>query len=471
MKKSILLVMVMTAVVVQTTFAAAHSTSHNVAVIPSFYSYGSGTLNPANFPGFIMTQVSPGSISSVGQLAQYDTVILFEHCNVNSYPNLNSALIQWLQLYGGKLIIWDSDACYQGNFAYGWLSPVGAYFERFSPGQTGNYGGSVSIVEENSLGSLNPASPYYINTVAMVNQTDAVGDLNVVNENTVAPVWCALMRGVNTYGRSGYAHMYTKVGGLTGAPDAIILYSGFDWDWPGVYGSGSAGSAALIKLMTLELAHGWGPPGSPEVADLNCQVPVGNLVLTPATAVNAVPGQHTVTATVTIYNFGTGQTVPVPGVTVDFVITAGPNAGLTGSAVSDAQGIVTFTYTTSGQGVDVISAQATVNNVVKTATAQKTWCNPPAITRALAGNRGYYTLTASSDCYAPADLNVFVKDSASAFVAGPFASGTTVRVMRGSPGTGAGTGTASVTIFVSGYGQGYAVDPLNSTSATVNCPP
>ncbi len=454
------------ALTLQTAFAGSPATSVNVAVIPSYSgSGGAGVLNPANFPSVTMPPVAYAAITTASQLAAYDTVILYQACNVQSYPNLCSALTDWMKNYSGKLIIWDADSCYPGNYAYTFLNPVGAFFERFSPGQTGNFGGSVTILEDNQFNSPNSASAYYINTTAMTSQTDAVGDLNVVNENTVSGVWCALMRGVNTANRSGYGHMYTKPGGLTDAPDAMIIYCGFDTDY---WGYGYNGSLAMLKLLRQELQHGWGPPGSPEVADLSCQAPVGNLVLTPATAVNPVGDQHTVTATVTVYNFSTGQTVPQAGVTVNFLITSGPNAGASGSGVSDSQGHVMWTYSTSGQGVDTIQATATVNGVVKTAMAQKTWCNPPTIAAALAGNRGYYRLIAASDCYAAANLQVFIADTGSGQIAGPYASGLVFRIVKKAAfSIGPGTATAAATINVVGNAVAYAVDPLGSSSAGV----
>lgn len=96
-------------------------------------------------------------------------------------------------------------------------------------------------------------------------------------------------------------------------------------------------------------------------------------------------------------------------------------------------------------------------------------CSLPIILRTLAGNRGYYKLTTDSDCFGGVDF--FVRDSISGFIAGPFPSGTIVRIVRGIPGTGPGTGTASVTIRVSGVGLAYAVDPLGNTSSTLTCPP
>jgi hypothetical protein len=467
MKKIIIMLAALTALTLQTAFAGSHAKSVNIALIPNttgggFGGGGAGTLLLSYFPGYNITIVDPSAVISAASLANYDTVILYQFCNINSYTTLTTSLVGWAQQYGGKILIWDSDSC-GGTSTYTWLNALGAQFTRISPGQTGNTGGSITFVENNGLGSSVSSSPYYVNTSLMVSQTDAVGDLNVVDINTVAPVWCALMRGVNTLGQSGFAHMYTKIGALTGAPDALIIYCGFDTDFI----SSSGGGLELVKLFTLELAHGWGSPGSPEVADLTCQAPIGNLVLTPATALNPVPGTHTVTATVSIYNPSGGQ-VPQAGVTVTFLVTAGPNAGDTGSAVSDAQGHATFTYISTVPGTDTIQATATVNGVLKTATAQKTWCNPPTIISTIAGNRGYYRLTASSACYPATSLQVYIADSGSALVAGPFPSGQVDRIVKGSVASvGPGTATAARTIVVVGNAVAYAVDPLGSNSAGV----
>jgi len=76
-----------------------------------------------------------------------------------------------------------------------------------------------------------------------------------------------------------------------------------------------------------------------------------NITLTPATATNPVGSNHTVTATVL------SGSSPAPGVTVAFKLTAGPNAGRTGTAVTGASGQATFTYAdTGGAGTDTIVA-------------------------------------------------------------------------------------------------------------------
>ena len=75
------------------------------------------------------------------------------------------------------------------------------------------------------------------------------------------------------------------------------------------------------------------------------------IVLSPAEAVNPVGAPHTVTAKV---QDDTGA--PVVGVTVTFTITAGPNAGVTDTAVTDANGEATFTYVSALEGTDTIQA-------------------------------------------------------------------------------------------------------------------
>ena len=354
--------------------AASHHTSTNVAVIPNYTGTGydggwAGTLVPAWFPQYTFTPVIPPQVTGWQSLAQFDTVILYQFCNINSYPAFTSNLVAWVQHTGGKLLIWDSDSCANDTY-YGWLAPLGASFDRYSPGQTGNSGGSLTILENNGLGSSNPTSPYYVNTAAMVTQTDAVGDLNVVNENTVSPVWCAHMRGTNTYNRSGFGHMYSTVGGLNGAPDALLIYCGIDTDY--IEAPGPSGGGQIQKVLALDLAHGWGPPGSPQVADLTCQVAIGNLALGPSPASNYVGQVHTVTATFTLQN--NSVSTPVPGATITFIVTNGPNVGLSGTGVTDVNGQTTFSYTSTNLGTDFIVATSTLNtNTYTSNLARKIW--------------------------------------------------------------------------------------------------
>lgn len=81
----------------------------------------------------------------------------------------------------------------------------------------------------------------------------------------------------------------------------------------------------------------------------------GRLTLTPATSTSPIDTQTTFTARLT-NQFGQ----PVQGGNIDFDITAGPNAGLAQpgmvDAVTNAQGIATFTYSSGATGTDTIVA-------------------------------------------------------------------------------------------------------------------
>jgi hypothetical protein len=96
--------------------------------------------------------------------------------------------------------------------------------------------------------------------------------------------------------------------------------------------------------------------------------------LDPAVDTNPPGTDHTVTATVT----DSGNVVP--GVTVDFNVTAGPNTGDNGSDVTDGAGEADFTYTgDGGLGTDTITASGAIGGIPFTCTATKTWEDPTAV--------------------------------------------------------------------------------------------
>ncbi len=70
---------------------------------------------------------------------------------------------------------------------------------------------------------------------------------------------------------------------------------------------------------------------------------------------------------------------PQPNVAVNFSVTSGPNAGLTGQAVTDSQGHATFTYTSTVAGMDAIAASITnaSGGVVNAAPVTVTWAPTP----------------------------------------------------------------------------------------------
>ena len=121
------------------------------------------------------------------------------------------------------------------------------------------------------------------------------------------------------------------------------------------------------------------------------------ILLAPLTATNPVNTQHTVTATVQ-NEFGD----PIVGRNVDFEIVNGPNVGLTGSDITDANGEATFTYTSSLVGVDEIIAEMlnsqqnleTSNSVIKewTSDTQFPYMTIWAVNDDVDGELQYYTL-------------------------------------------------------------------------------
>src|ERR1035438_6007525 len=154
-------------------------------------------------------------------------------------------------------------------------------------------------------------------------------------------------------------------------------------------------------------------------------VQISSLTLTPGAAQNPLGANHKLTATFTQASTTGGAPTPIVGATVTFTVTSGPNTGVTGTGVTDVNGQATFTYTSSLAGTDTITATAVdAASVTHTSNpATKQWVGPPTVTATPRTNRGCYDVTASSAGYA---TSIYVKDSASAFVAGAYAPGTVV---------------------------------------------
>jgi len=95
------------------------------------------------------------------------------------------------------------------------------------------------------------------------------------------------------------------------------------------------------------------------------------IILSPASATNYLGETHTLTATVQDDNGN-----PVVGKVVTFTVTAGPNAGKTGTATTDATGKAQFSYVGNTVGTDTIVATfGTVSStqVISSNEATKEW--------------------------------------------------------------------------------------------------
>ena len=217
------------------------------------------------------------------------------------------------------------------------------------------------------------------------------------------------------------------------------------------------------------------------------EVTVATIELTPPAAVNELgtPGQtHTVTATV-----AAGGDGGVSGVTVEFDVISGPNAGASGSGATDASGEADFTYAATqgpaGLGLDTIQACFTDDQgdtVCDTATKEWRDTTPPEVACEPGPNPsgkkvppasnedGFFVLTAT-DAVDP-NPEIFVHDTGSSFVAGPFPSGTTIKLVQApgaTPSVSPGPGEIDWMIRLKGDAELVAVDDSGNESDPVAC--
>jgi Bacterial Ig-like domain (group 1) len=298
-----------------------------------------GTYNGATFTDVPVSVIDANPSTA---LTGFDTVILYEVCDIGSHPNLISAVNTFL-LNGGKVMIFDADRCASGVGGVANYSTFVFPFSTSSPGPQGA-SGSYTFLESNTLTT----------GLALGPQTgDSVGDANIFT--TFNGSWCKSIAATNTLGANGIVEGYA----ITPAA-GLALYEGEDFWF-------TDGATAHLKLVFDNmLAQTFNP-----VVGLPCGAVASGITLTPPTATNPSGTSHTVTATVTDTSGN-----PSVGVTVTFNVTAGPNAGKSGTGVTGTTGKATFTYTdTGGVGTDTIAASFTdaLGNVHNSNTVTKIW--------------------------------------------------------------------------------------------------
>lgn len=247
-------------------------------------------------------------------------------------------------------------------------------------------------------------------------------------------------------------------------------------------------------------ATGTGPASDPTATGsaTRCEsFSVFAFALTPPTATNELGSDdtHTVTATVT------GPASDLGGHAVAFSISAGPNAGDSGtcapaSCATNAAGQVTFTYTVpvepASLGTDTISATASIHGDAATRSVSKLWrdttppvarcvpsTNPAGSVPQAPGNGGqgqnqdgFYRLVATDDVWPAGDLDVFVKDDGSSTTWGPFAVDTDIKYVQATgakPSQKPGAGVVEWNLRGKGDAEVYAVDGSGNRSASVMC--
>ncbi len=283
-----------------------------------------------------------------------------------------------------------------------------------------------------------------------------------------------------------------------GAPTAVTTVPATPQAGPALvtYSTLTAGLSPGSHLICVT-AFGTDATGGSASVQTCVTVEVFDLVLTPSSATNELgsDNSHTVTATLN------GPAGAVGGYLVSFSV-GGQNAGATGvcnpvACTTDATGQVTFTYTVpvapSSIGVDTITASVTLANptgATDTEQVSKTWrdttppevtCTPttnpsgknvpPAGDNPASGQNpdGFYVLLATDDVDPNPDITV--SDTDSSFVAGPYASGTKIKLTQApgaTPNVKPGAGAIDWHITLKGDAVVTATDS-SGNSVTVSC--
>lgn len=353
--------------------------SLNVGIIggPTIENGGTLPTTGTDVAGFNFTTVDPATFDAT-TLASFDTLVL----NVTALPNQSLTALSAAQKAdlvsfvgnGGKLIIYDSESPAQN---YDWLPYT---FSTNNPGQQGAQG-TLSFSESNTLANDNSATPSFVDVNYLSSSTDAVGDANVFVSNDSH--WCATLSALNTTGTYGATLAYATYS-TSSTTQGLFIYNGLDQDYLGAESSADG----LRKIWVNELNQGFNPVST---TDLPCAAPVTGIKLEPATATNQIGATHTVTAT--LQDLGGS---PQVGVHVTFTIT-GANASATqtispAGGLSDANGVVTMTYTGTVIGTDTITASFVNSNnqTIMSTPVTATW-TAPNTTPPVSVDKTFYT--------------------------------------------------------------------------------
>lgn len=341
--------------------AGATTQSSKVLLVPSASGQaGHGGVFPTSgFPGGFAPSFGTTSLASIedpasNPLTSYDTVVLVQVCNIDTYlanATFKTRVEQFVS-GGGKLVIWDSEC--QGTDYSDFVYP----FTTNNPGALGSQSGALNDVEPNSLSNTSTASPYYVDLGLITTDTDAVGDANVMTSQD--PHWYVDLTATNANNVTGPLQAYARLG------SGLIIYCGFDMDVlrqsVGFDPASSVARDQLARVWLLQLLQPWNPD------NLAGSVKVFGLALAPSAT--TVP----VGTTQTLGVHASVSGVAVPGTVVTFSVTSGPNAGVSGSATTDSNGNASFSYVGSqGVGTDIVTASATLDGTPVTEQAIVTW--------------------------------------------------------------------------------------------------
>lgn len=291
-----------------------------------------GSGNTATYNGAAFTNVPVSTVDSAGDAAfnGYDTVLMYEVCDISSHPATLHAVNSFLD-NGGKVLIFDGDRCSDssppvtgGHATYtGFAFP----FTTDAPGPQGGTNVSYTFVETSTLtDSIHQGD---------VPAGDTLGDANVFTGQSGG--WCTALQSSNVDGvHPGNVEAYART--LNGG---LAIWNGEDfWFTDGA-------DAHMKEVFDLELAQVHNPDGLP------CTNPPSGIKLDPPTATDDVGTSQVETATVV-----DSTAHPRAGVNVTFTVLSGPDAGATGQATTDGNGKAQFTVSdTTVPGTDTVQAK------------------------------------------------------------------------------------------------------------------
>jgi outer membrane protein OmpA-like peptidoglycan-associated protein len=216
------------------------------------------------FPGYRFTRISD-ALMEPQMLDGASIAVLDRVCSDADFDAAQGrALMTWVAA-GHKLIIEDSDGCKNTSYA---LVPYA--FTTSNPGAQGVRGKHLIIVENDSLGSADPADAnYYVDTKAYLAGSNDLGDANTTTSSD--PHWCGHLFGTNLANVNGFMQMYAQY------QNGMIVYTGLDKD--------DSDNLQYDRLEHLQM-------DLPVSVALPCTQKISlSFIVEPATTANYVPGR------------------------------------------------------------------------------------------------------------------------------------------------------------------------------------
>jgi hypothetical protein len=275
-----------------------------------------------------VTDMPVSKIDELGAaaLAPFDTLIVYQVCDIGSHPATVTAINSFLEK-GGKVLLTDADACAPGPEAKG-LADYSKFrfpFTTNSPGPRGLSGFYTALVPSTLTAGLALGEQ----------ESDTVGDANIFT--SFSGEWCASITGTNALGANGFVEAFARTAPAGGG---LVIYEGEDF-----WFTKERPEQHLRLVFDNELKQNWAPDGLP------CRS-TSNITLSPASQSKPAGSTATVTATVTNENGEAQQNVKV-----SIKVNEGPNKGQEGSGTTNASGQLALTYPdTGGTGTDKLTA-------------------------------------------------------------------------------------------------------------------